>query len=401
MNRLAFRIGTLASVVALTACNASGITKIPAVTQTSLPSIGKLQIAVGTVNTGTNGNATGLNVVTTFRQSNGESAVLLDTPTITGPAGFVNGASTTSAYPGACSADIENAGVDGGTANISGDPQTVSSSYVPSHTFGEAGLLGSYGIEPFNSVQSTTAAFYPGRANTEDCGKAGWPAYPQPFYLPDAVATSLNQVGNGAPSYIGGPPAYPFFNNGTQYGGFAGYPQGFDAFEVTPVTGTYTLSVNVPAQNAGGATFTASASLSNATPLQAVGAPTWTSDTTGGGSGTVAVPADPRITETMVYIQAQGGLFYTVGPLTGTGTLTYTLPDNLGPCNTSPSCTGATSLNPGTKVMVYAASYDYPAYEASPGNLSSMSQASSQTPTISGSGGQADISLSNVTSGTE
>jgi hypothetical protein len=52
------------------------------------------------------------------------------------------------------------------------------------------------------------------------------------------------------------------------------------------------------------------------------------------------------------------------------------------------------SITSGDQYLVYAASFDYKQFEAEPpGNTS-------QTPTITGSGGQADISLSPAFSGT-
>ncbi|MGZ3498915.1 MAG: hypothetical protein ACXWNJ_15345 [Vulcanimicrobiaceae bacterium] len=388
----------------LAGCNAGGISQVPSTSQVNLNSVGKLQIAVGTVNIGTDGNKTGLNVVATFRQSNGLSAVLLDTPTLTGPAGFTNTASSTNPYDANnrpdCNADIATAGADAGTNHISGDPQNPSVSFVPSHTFGEAALVGAYGIQPFNSTNNS-AAYYPGSINGVDCnpGDSGatYQAYPQPFYLSQAALSAITGLGlHAAPTYIAGPPAYPFFGDGSAYNGFAGFVQGFTAFDLAPVAGQYTLSLNIPASNAAGATVTAQATLSNPAPLGNMGAPTYTSDGTGGGSGTVTVPSG--VTETMVYVRDESaGANFAVGPLKGTGTLNYTLPDNLGQCvpvgcqKTSP----AASIASGHKVFVYAAGFDYPMFEASPPG------STQQTPAIAGSNGQADITLSPVTAATE
>ena len=276
-----------AALIALASCNAGGISKTPVTTVTSLASAGTLQFAVGTVNIGTDGNKIGLNTVETYRQAGGLSAVLLDTPTITGPSGFVNtaGGNTTSPYlntgSGAtCASGTLVAGADYGTNAISGDPQNPSVQFRPTHTFGEAALLGSYGIQPFNSTEGATA-YYAGVINTIDCGFAWskgsqeYQAYPEPFYLSAAAVAAIVATGeNEPPQYLGGPPSFPFVADGSAPGGFAGYVPGFTAFEVTPVTGTYTLSVNVPASNTASATTTATSSLTSLNPLPALPAPT-------------------------------------------------------------------------------------------------------------------------------
>ena len=129
-----------------------------------------------------------------------------------------------------------------------------------------------------------------------------------------------------------------------------------------------------------------------------IGAPGFVSDTTGGGSITVTVPADPRIVETLIYVaDTSSGLFFTIGPLTGTGVLNGTLPDKLGACSgqgcqNGPNATQ--SLSTGDSYTIYAISYDYPAFEASPPG------STSQLPVIVGSSGQADISMSQLTNGT-
>ena len=85
-NRIHFSAILVAAAI-LAGCSTNGASINPSVSRGNLNN-DKLQLAVGTANIAFDG-AIGLNVVTTFRQSNGLSAVLLDTPTITGPAGFV------------------------------------------------------------------------------------------------------------------------------------------------------------------------------------------------------------------------------------------------------------------------------------------------------------------------
>jgi hypothetical protein len=85
--------------------------------------------------------------------------------------------------------------------------------------------------------------------------------------------------------------------------------------------------------------------------------------------------------------------FYTVGPLTGTGSVSYTLPDNLGPCIGS-GCQNGSSATPtlGSSDLVFVSDvgFDYPAFEAAPpGNKQ-------QKPTIANTSGQADITMSAI-----
>jgi hypothetical protein len=327
----------------------------------------KLQMSVGTANVGFDGTV-GLNVVTTFRQPNGLSAVLLDAPTVTGPNGFVV---------------TENApSLDAGTNHISGSVQVSTMATPPPNTFGFVGGAFKYGIAPYNS--DNTGNPYPN----------GPALYLEPFYSGDPVPIA------------GGPPAYPFFNNGTFISGFVGYSQGFNAFETPVVTGSYGISVIVPLANNASKTFTASANLNSLSPLPGVGLPGFAQDGSGGGTLSVTVPADPRIVETMIYAidTAPGNnsnnapLYFTVGPLSGTGTLSGPLPDTLGPCSGNNCQNGAgasVTFQNGDPFIVYAITYDYPAFEASPPG------SNSESPAITGpdSGGQADISISQVLSG--
>jgi hypothetical protein len=167
-------------------------------------------------------------------------------------------------------------------------------------------------------------------------------------------------------------------------------------FGLSPVGGQYALSVLVPAGNTAQYTATASATLN---PAIVLGVPTIspgiTEDGKGGLSGTVTPGSGS--TETLVYVRdVTSGLRYTVGPIFGTAATTFTLPSFLGPCST-PGCgkTDTTpSLKPGDSYRVYAVSFDYPAFEAAP------PISTTATPTITGSSGQADLSVSTSTSGT-
>jgi hypothetical protein len=388
----------LAAASALLAgCAVNGASSVPSVSQVNLQSVGKLEFAVGTANFGFDSNNIGLNVVTSFRQSNGLSAVLVDTPSITGPAGFTNtGDNQNPAVSPDCQAGVLHAGADSGTNKISANAQNPNPINTPAPaTFGQGGGAFSYGIEPMNSTTSGSyQSPYIGSPHADCDSGVKYPAYPTPFYISSASVAALktNFGLDTPPVFLGAPPAYPFFKDSTYPANFAGFSQGFDAFEVPPIAGQYSLNVLVPAANAANATYNATATLSNTTPLASYGsAPTWSSDGAGGGSGTVTVPADSRIVETLVYIfDETNGYYFSAGPLTGTGTLSYTIPDNLGACGTV-GCQ-ATSTSPGMTVgdtiVVYAASYDYPMFEAS------KPISKSQTPTITGAAGQADITFS-------
>ncbi len=207
-----YKLLTLLLVGALlAACASNGNSITPNVQQVNLQNSTALQVAVGTANIGQLGGAIGLNVVSTFRQQNGDPATLVNTPAITGPAGFVLPANAPS--------------YDAGTNHISGSPQNANPNVAnPKTTFGMSGGVYSYGFDPFN-LTTSGAPRYPGSPGV----------YALPFYS-----------GSGSPEanlrYVGGPPAYAFFNDGTFPPGFAGYSQGFTMFNAAPVAGGYTLS---------------------------------------------------------------------------------------------------------------------------------------------------------------
>jgi len=354
----------------LAGCSANGAASPPASVVSNLGA-DVLQFAVGTANIGQLSGGVqvqtlGLNTVSTFRQPNGLSATLVNTPTITAPAGFV---------PPPCGTGcVDNAS----THQMSGAPQNVNPAVAnPVTTFGQAGGVFSYGIAPENEGATGAAVFT---------------RYVQPF-TGSTTASATN------PNYTGGPPAYPFFKDGTFAAAFTGYSQGFDMFSATPVAGVYTLSDVVATSNAGTTTFSATSTLANLTPLPVLTTPTFVKDGLGGGSGVVTVPVDARVVETMVYFQnVTQGTFFAVGPIRGTGPQAYTLPDFLGPCGGAAgtgcqnnAATRTSTFATGNSVRIYAATYDYPMFEASPpGNTQ-------QSPTINGgaaTSNQADITTS-------
>jgi hypothetical protein len=383
----------------LSGCATNGASQIPSTTTANLNS-NVLQLAVGTARIGQD-NTVGLNVVATLRQANGLTGVLADQPTLTGP--FTVPAGMFGAY----SSSKYGANVDAGKGQISGSPQEPRNNQnLVNSTLGTFTGVTASGFGPFNSDQTTTSigAYYPGIPNNStgngftysnyDYGSIlaadgttafainGDPTQPLPFFSADPF------------DYLVGPPAVPFFNDGTFPSAFAGYLPGFEVFEVAPVAGSYNLSAVAQAANVAPVTYKASATLASATPL----GPTTVTFTpsNGGGSGQVVVPAG--VTETEVFItDATAGTFYTVGPLTGTGTVNFTLPGNLGPC-AGTGCQNGSGAKPsiasGDTWYAAAVGYDYPAFESEPpGNKS-------QKPTIVGSNGQADITMSPIINGT-
>lgn len=364
----------------------NGYSQLPAQTPINLQSTAKLQFAVGTAHLAD--GAVGLNIVTTFRQRSGLSATLVNTPTFSGPAGFTV---PTSSLP----ADgMGGPGTDAGTSHISASPQQQFQTPSPGATgtsFGTTGGVFASGLSPFNTDQAGDA-FYVGNPapNSES------PTFLQPFY-----ASAYDSSGTAPQPFVIGPPAVAFFNDGTFPGSFAGYQSGFMTFKAAPVAGTYNASVLVAAANVASQTFTASAALASTSPLAALPAPSFAEDGKGGGTATIVVPNDSRIVETLIYVvDSTSNLYFTSSPLTGTGTLAFALPDNLGKCatlvpgcNANPAQAGAT-MNASDNYLVYAASFDYPQFEAEPpGNVT-------QTPTITGAGGQADVTLSPALSAT-
>jgi len=171
----------------------------------------------------------------------------------------------------------------------------------------------------------------------------------QPFYSASQMRPVL------------GPPATPDFHDGNTASSFVGYPSGFASFAgVALVPGTYTLNVLVPSADPKlVSNLTAAGTLTSTALLPTFAAPTFASDGAGGGTGpqTVVIPA-------------------LKGPSTPKGGATQT-------------------LTPGDSIFVTAVGFDYPAFEsAPPGNVSA-------TPTIVGANGQADLTASPITAGTE
>jgi hypothetical protein len=360
-----------------------------------------LQFYAGTANVA---GVTGLNTVVTLRQNAAPSctagaSLLVNAPTITGPAGF--------AVP--ASADIAG-NTDAGTAKISGNIVTSLLAPPPVTTFDNSttgfGLATGYGFMP--SVQQSSLS---------------GPSY-SPYALPFYVATA------GKLSYIGGPPAFippadaggvhTSTRDGTFPGGYLGYVLGFVDFQAPPVAGAYALSVSIPTgQNLNNGTSsygteTASSSITHVAPLATWAvAPTFVSDGTGGGTITTGFAGGAGLTEEYIELVDNGpgtaGSACTTAPLSvsypiyytfkvAPGAVNVTVPDNIGPAQPGKTqghtlCTAADNgggAGPGgDAVTVYGFAVDYSllstAYPASNGN---------PAPTFTLNAGQADVTTS-------
>jgi hypothetical protein len=363
----------LAAIVAaglFSGCTSGQSAIEPGFTSFNLSSL-KPQLAIGTANIGTaTGQFVGLNTVVTFRQPNGLSGTLVNTPSILGPVGFTVPATS-------------QAGGDAGTSSITATPQTAPGAPTASTTFGQRGAAYGYGLAPVNVGTGAGATFA---------------QYLLPFY---AKATGggfpglMDAAGNAVDDrvmYVGGPPAFPATQNGTFPSGFNGYNEGFTDFAAAPASGSYTLSVLVgtaPGSSQASQTFTSTASLNAAQVLGAFATPTVTLDGNGGASVIVALPAG--VTEAFVQIVNQTGSCHSpAGPqyftLRFTASGTQALPANLGA--TSGGAAATKSICSGDDYVVAAAGVDYPAFGAAyPANTS-------QLPTLLGGSGQADVTTS-------
>jgi hypothetical protein len=369
-------------------------------------SYGSLQFAVGTANL--YGGTVGLNVVSTFRQGNGYSAVGVDTPKISGP--FTIDAR---AVPSFAEASPANYGFpdpyttvfnDGPSArewrgsSIGGTPQTVEpgtpscdgvgafpkppkgQSFVrcPSGlppnttTFGESGGVFAMGLQPANAVAATGQAY-------------SYQPYPQPMY------PARDPVSHYVFVPWGGPPAFdPDLDHmGTRDGlilagvdsfgdpYFLGVGEGITVFDdTTPRSGAYTLAVAISALGPGGvttSTVTKTAQLKASYVLPKVTAPLFVPDGKGGGRVTTSLPFGVK--EAYVQIvdfgpkggpadgasanpNCQGArgtqfapVYYTI-LVTSHAKVTYRLPDTDGP-NLATSG-GATNLKPSPSICTAA-----------------------------------------------
>jgi hypothetical protein len=310
-------LGAAGGIAILSACTGGQSHIEPPFTAVDVQNTSTVQFRVGTANfQGT----TVLNTVVTFRQPNGLSATLFNTPTITGPAALVvNGcpAASNGAAPVATVVPC----VDNTTNHISGTPPTQPGTAMTVTTFNQTGGAFAYGFAPANSTTAGAANIAKtSTASSQVAGVSVTNAYTQPIY--NATAAKL--------PFILGPPAVPDFHNANFPAGFAGYDSGFTMFAVTPVLGTYSLNITVPANVIGtnSAVFNVTSAITTVTPLATILAPV-----VGGGAGaaiTVTVPAAPAgATNRVIYVADRaaaanpiGNQFFAINAGTAAGTFT-------------------------------------------------------------------------------
>ncbi|MBV8172190.1 MAG: hypothetical protein JO219_09715 [Candidatus Eremiobacteraeota bacterium] len=433
---------SLAVLAALTGCTNGALSMTPAPNVVD-PSSFKMQLAVGTATIAVKGGGAflGLNTVATFRQTNGNNATSINTPTLTGPPGLdftLGSANVMAGYtPSALFALLQQTGVPppppgldanasfGVTTGVFGYGFSASNAYsVPVFTQLRSltGLAGyCIGFVPLGL--NTNGVFYNAPdATQKSTGNLGLPL------LTGGITTCKGQSSQGPfasdssfpYTYIGGPPLYPSPQGYRNPVLFSGYSLGFADIAVTPVAGTYTISAIFPnsVNYSSYAKASAAAQLSSLAALPIFPQPAVTVNAD--GSGVVAVNVPAGVTESVITISAFdcdlvdtnrgfGTFDYYSVYSASSGSQVLFLSSNLGPPQSSgtPShtfCTKddvnaynqmvaipnglpqLTSYN--QTVYVAAVGFDYPAVEASyPFNLT-------QAPTIANSAGQADITTS-------
>jgi hypothetical protein len=405
LNKLALALSL--SALGLAACSSNSVQSSLEPTITSCnPTNSTLQFLVGTANIA---GTPGLNTLVTLRQNGGGTcfagaSLLVDAPTITGPAGFV--------VPKAA-----DAGGDGGTNKISGNIVTSLVNPPPATTFNNSttgnGLAAGYGFLPAIQTNSFSGpSFSP---------------YGLPFYT---AGTKLTYIG-GPPAFIPPPDSggvHTSTQDGTFPAGYFGYVLGFVDFAATPVVGSYDLSVVVPTgQNtttgaSSYATKTATPALKSAATLAAWAAgPTFVSNGVGGGTIITNFAGGGGLTEE--YIEAvdtgpggNGGssacvtsplsvsypIYYTfkVAP----GTPAVAVPSDIGPaqpgktqghtfCTAADNTASAGAATPGDSVSVYGFAVDYGLYASA----FPHSNGNPAPPITTGASGQADVTTSPAT----
>ncbi|MEO9264788.1 MAG: hypothetical protein ABI282_11920 [Candidatus Baltobacteraceae bacterium] len=426
------RIRALAATAvafAFTACGGGGGSEPPVQSVNPVsPSYGKIQFVVGTANIA---GVPSLNTMVTLRQPNGQSAVGYSTPTITWDGAFVNTA--------ASSLDGPPPNVDDNLKKISGSLPVTLGQPGPISTFGQGpgswGVFG-YGFYPANSGPGNvnSSIVYPCLPvySNFGTGYAGFPA--------NTPGSTTPYCSSGA-YFIGGPPAFPDVQNGSGNAGQFGATLGFTPFlglapAPNPATGksTFNLSVQIPTGFNGNTptygTLSATAAMSHFTPLGTFSVLSFAPDGNGGGSFSYQLPTG--VTEAYLFL-------VNLGP-DGTGTTTncnfgglpfyYTVHvtasspnpaglgyaggandpgDHLGPnpavgslgANQSLSTLCSSAQNSAVdgagaaadQYIVYAVGFDYPAYGSSYPNSSG-----NQTPQLAGPSGQADLTMSAISS---
>ena len=313
-------LGSAAGISILAACTGGQAGIEPPSQQANVQGTSTLQFRVGTVNW--RGLATFTNTVVTFRQPNGLSATLYNSPTITGPAGFVVPTTVPAACLGTSAATTASgAGTDAGTTSISSTQPTQPGTPAVATTFAQVGGAFAYGFAPANSTTGGTA-FYPGnpsgRGFASQIGTVS-DVYTQPLYC-----SSTRKL-----PYVLAPPATsPDFHNPALGfpGGFIGYDSGFMTFGVAPVAGSYALHMTIPSATIGvnSAVFDQVASITTTTPMATV-APVVIAEPGSPGTAvtfTVA-PAPAGATSQVLYVVNQStGTYYSFNAGTAGGVFT-------------------------------------------------------------------------------
>lgn len=441
------------AIVSLAACSA-GATGGPAITSVNpvSPSYSSLQFAVGTANL--YDGTLGLNVVSTFRQTNGTSATGVNTPTITGPFSFTASAASGGGpdpYSSVLNGGPSLSETTASSAAITGTPQTVApgtpncdgAGAIPSGftvcqgsiapnttTFGESGGVFAMGIAPYNHQGFSGQAW-------------SYQPYPQPFYssshlpfIPWGGPPAFDPDGTGLGERDGVGSINPGLDNfGNPY--FLGVAEGITVFDgLSPNAGTYTLSLAIATVGNGGSistsTVSKTATLGSLAVLPIVNAPALTPDANGDGGASFTATLPSGVTEAYVQIvdygpnggpneaspatnppNCQGPRGTSFAPVYYTIHIAGSGANNLAPAigpnlattggvsnvQASPSlCTAAqnTDANGGTATaaddfVVQLIGFDYPIYEAA---LGLTQKTTPQTPAITGPNGQADITIS-------
>ena len=382
-------LGLGLALTALTACTSGNAGIEPTVRSIDPASVSKLTFAIGTANIA---GTAGLNVVATFRQTNGATATFVNSPTITGPAGFVVPA-------------VASAFGDAGGASINSQPQALSGIGVAQvSTFGVPGGVFGAGFAPAN-VQPTDPANFPRvgfftanpaipikppSATSQTTGLLSGVDPTTATYMSLTANYALPVYGTVAQrqAFIGGPPAFPTTRDNTFATGFTGYLEGFTDFAATPVAGAYSLNINVPLGTTSSENFPASATLASAALLPTFATPTFAPDGAGGGSVTAVLPAG--VTEALVNVidygaqACHGTSAVSVFTARFTASGVVAIPDSLGqpPAGSS---TFTRTLCTGDLYVITAVGFDYPAFAAL------YPQSTAQVPTLKGANGQADI----------
>jgi len=386
---------SIAAALGLAACTA-GQTGPPTITPVNIQSQSRLEFAVGTANLF--GTTTGMNVVALFRQTSGFSAVLLNTPTLTGPFTITTPANNTPDANGATFAagpSPSEAGVHGALAIpscgaslppaggcITGTPQQLSGTPVTSFpyltTFGITGGVFGTAFAPGNYANGTPIA-----------GSAGYRPYKIPLY---------DQADANAFAPWGGPPAFDPTGDGkgTRDGTFdarlLGVNMGTVPFAgVTPRAGTYNLNVIVPTSNST-IPFAATFALPAPRTLPVITPPTVSFDGTGQIKVAYTLPAGvvQAYVEVLDPKYCGGGPVYYTFEVTASGTSTVTNQNAPGaPGTTAPAACRAKDPGGPDSVTASVIGFDYDAYSLS--NNKPLQSTYPQSPPLPAS---ADVSIS-------